>query len=98
MHFKINGIEYSIIFKHETKNVRDRHTYCIIELSENRQILVEEDAYCHPNDNFCKETGRKLALARALKALGVPVEFRREAWLCYLNRGNPFMDVIEETL
>jgi len=30
-------------------------------------IVSEGVAECHPKDNFCKNTGRKLSLARALK-------------------------------
>ena len=45
-------------------------------------------ALCHPSDNFCKETGRKLALQRALDAAWrvLAKEDRTRIWSAYFQR------------
>jgi len=48
-----------------------------------------EDHYmtsCSPKDNFCKETGRKISLTRAIAHL--PKEERTQIWKDYFNRKN----------
>jgi hypothetical protein len=42
-------------------------------------------ARCATNDCFCKETGRKLSLARAMKNANLPKEERRVIWEIYRN-------------
>lgn len=42
-------------------------------------------ASCGKNDNFCRDKGRKLSLARALKSALIPKEERTEIWECYRN-------------
>jgi hypothetical protein len=41
---------------------------------------------CHPKDSFCKETGRKRALADALNAGNYGILDRKIIWNAYLNR------------
>lgn len=41
-------------------------------------------AYCNPNDQFVKDKGRKMSLARAIKEF--PREVRVKIWEAYLNR------------
>lgn len=48
--------------------------------------FAQAEAYCHPNDTYSKETGRKLALTRALEAAGLGKEDRRRVWLAYHGR------------
>lgn len=83
MKFIYNGIEYSIRFQHQTTG-SNRHTYCRILILPERKVLVEDDAYCHTIDNFNRTIGRRLSLTRTLRSL--PKDFRRVAWMCYLNR------------
>ena len=48
-------------------------TTCIIERETTFgewQRVAQAVSVCHPSDNFCKETGRKIALLRALKDNG----------------------------
>lgn len=40
-------------------------------------------AACNPKDNFCKNTGRKIALARAVK--DYPKDVRTAVWDYYKN-------------
>jgi hypothetical protein len=42
-------------------------------------------AECTIHDNFCKETGRKLSLARAMKNANFPKEERKVIWEIYRN-------------
>jgi hypothetical protein len=41
-------------------------------------------AFTHPNDNFCRETGRKIALTRLLRDYPKPV--RAQVWKQYRER------------
>lgn len=43
--------------------------------------FAEGLAICHSHDNFCKATGRKLALADAMT--GIDVEIRTAIWQVY---------------
>ena len=38
---------------------------------------------CSEKDHFCKDTGRKLSLLRALKEMDMPKEERKVIWLLY---------------
>jgi|SRR5579859_502416 len=90
MRFTYNGKVYRIGFKHFNKPLSVRRTECSIyeELGPKEfNELVSDDAFCHHSDNFCRATGRKYALARALKALTTDRAFRHTAWMAYLNRG-----------
>lgn len=52
--------------------------------------VVEGVAKCSPRDQFAKATGRKLALARALRTLGVQRDVRRGVWQAYFDKvGRP---------
>lgn len=95
MKFEYAGCRYKIWFKYEG-TVR-RETLCFIDLvdDEKQTTFSVGSAVCAPSDRFCKETGRKVALTKALKdvqwrgALGPELkEYRRLAWRCYLNRSN----------
>lgn len=44
-------------------------------------------AKCGKRDNFCKETGRKIALTRALRCFD-DKEFRTAIWNAYFHRDN----------
>lgn len=47
-------------------------------------MIGEGRSHCHPTDNFCKETGRKIALERAVARLDK--DTRREIWRLYFDR------------
>lgn len=92
MTFEYKRSTWIITFKHETRyalptdpNVMVRGTRCDIK-PQGESLLVrgEGHSYCHPNDNFCRETGRKLALKKALLTATRP--FRTAAWRAYLGR------------
>ena len=46
-----------------------------------KTLVGEAFAYVHPNDNFCKATGRKIALKKLLS--GVERDVRRQVWEQY---------------
>jgi hypothetical protein len=49
---------------------------------------------CHKLDNFSRETGRKLALAKALNVSGLSKKERQLIWLTYLNRNTKIPDPV----
>ena len=76
--------EYSIRFKHFRN---PGASYCDIfeEFDNNERYRLSEGvSNCHPNDNFCYETGRKLALKYAL--IETPLSFRTTVWKAYFAR------------
>lgn len=49
---------------------------------------VLASSVCNPKDNFNKDAGRKLSLARALKDASLSKEERTEIWEAYRTMGN----------
>jgi len=98
MRFTYKGKTYRIGFKHFNRPGALRRTECSIyeEIGPKEFIELESnDSFCSdgdpergiPPDNFCKATGRKYALARALLNMTQDRSFRHTAWMAYLNRG-----------
>lgn len=102
MRFEFRGTEWRIWFQH-TKRGDRRETLCFIDFVQHepdpagvRATFAAGSAVCAATDPFRKETGRKLALTRALKSTAVYERFgidkmkmfRAAAWACYLNRAN----------
>ena len=91
----LGGVEYEIVFAYWTSADDDggpvRRVGC--SLGQNAVIggvkasvvANQGTARCHPNDNFSKEIGRKLALTRALA--GFSKAERAAVWAVYLSRG-----------
>jgi hypothetical protein len=91
MLFELMGIKYRIRFVYRTvergrKKQTRRLVACFIEREEDQKWIgvVGGQAECSPADQFMKETGRKLALTRALK--WQHLEFRTRAWWAYRGR------------
>ena len=92
MTFEYAGEQYRITFSHNEiyplptdQSVLVRGTRCDFKRGAMPIGLYGNGySYCHPNDNFCRETGRKLALARALRVHIRP--FRTAAWKAYLGK------------
>lgn len=87
--FQINEEKGKISFKYGT--VEDqlwRGKHRVIEahvsLDETSTNTHVGSAICHQNDNFCKDTGRKMALTRAI--VDLPRHLRRTIWAAYHNR------------
>ena len=89
--------EYHVHFWHNPP----RQTVCTLHHGDcpplwNRTALprcskigaVEGIARCSVRDRFVRATGRKIALARAMKAQGIPRVERRVLWAVYFGRIN----------
>ncbi len=84
----IDGIEYKITFQHLMKPINDNpffrpRTLCWLA---SETTTCKGEAWVHPEDTYCKETGRKLALKRALKVGGFSREQRKLFWVAYRYR------------
>lgn len=108
--FEFNGTKYAIDFTHPIevekkggKNVTHRTTKCELLINTSSvptrtifSTLSDGYSYCHPNDKFDKEIGRKKALKAALDEYQPKhgKDFRKAAWDCYFNRKNTFENPI----
>ncbi len=81
MRVTLDGQQYRIGFRYDALSPTVTDAFL---LDEAGVVLTGGRAWCHEKDNFCKETGRKLALTRAIKDL--PKEQRKLVWGAYLNR------------
>lgn len=91
-YFDIADSRYRVRFEH-TKNSDGKYTNTIAylektELSSPASVFVigAGIAYCSSSDQFCKETGRKLALSRILLDVFQDYNTRRLAWQAYFAR------------
>lgn len=85
---EVDGVPYSVMFYRDDR-VISRGTFCAIFRSDGLPdgvysgINFPSIAVCHPNDNFNKNTGRKIALKRALEQRGFDREDRTKFWQAY---------------
>ena len=89
---QIDGTEYTVHFRHQQlrepvpwgeRLIRGRTSASVENQGEEVGFGM---ARCSAGDIFCRETGRKLAMARALKDLDKPV--RTAIWQAYFQRTN----------
>lgn len=79
-------------FHTKANRKRQRTTQCIVlrrQSGDTPTLLYSGLAVCSKRDNFNKETGRKLALTRAIERLSR--EERAAIWSTYLDRQNPLV-------
>jgi len=90
MKVTIGGATYKIAFTHSNFQILKRLTLCQIfrvrEDPPGDAFVSAGQTRVHKNDVYCKETGRKLSLARALKAGGFSREERKLFWAAYRYR------------
>lgn len=91
--FEKDGVVYKIKFKYKqfdkpsrltTFNGSEFPTKGFVEcyIYHNETILASAGfAFCSVKDSFRKETGRKLSLLRAMKAMGLDKGERRKVWM-----------------
>lgn len=80
----LEGRKYFFKFQHKISG-EERGTVCTVS-NEGGEIVSHGTAHVHPKDhNFCKETGRKLALQRATKDLAK--EVKQTVWDAYRHWG-----------
>ena len=93
MKVTVEGVPYKVRWQYGLAG----NGVCVRRLTEcriSRNTNPEEDyvgfAECSPTDHFCKETGRKVSLTRALKhatrVLGWGGKQRRVVWETYFSR------------
>jgi len=88
---KINRREYQVRFRHS--NAVFRYTLC--EIMRGDKVVAFGAAECHPKDNFCKNTGRKIALVRALQIL-FPTKRGKKRSRAIIARRKVFWDAYAE--
>jgi hypothetical protein len=77
---KIDEVEYKFSFKHHPIVVPP-YTICYVDIKDGG---ISYYAWLHPNDRYSRETGRKVALTRALKDLFPNNKAaRKEVWKTY---------------
>ncbi len=89
MKVTIGDKTYKIAFEHQNYKALRRHTACHIFRDEPAALIAEGLTSVHKNDTYCKETGRKLSLARALANAGFTREERKLFWAVYRYRAVP---------
>ena len=83
MKINIDGRDYSFKFQHNTTG-QERGTVCRIFNEAGEQVIYGV-SNVHPQDNFCKEKGRKIALSRAIKSWDKA--YREQVWNEYRTWG-----------
>jgi hypothetical protein len=80
--FRINfeGNEVKVYFKY---NRPIGHTYCGIKVND--EEVCHGESLCSSKDNFNYNSGRKAALARALKQFSSEPDTRKEFWDAYFK-------------
>jgi len=72
------------------------HSYCVTNkypikagtvcrLQGDRGVETSAEALCSKKDNFCKDTGRKISLSRAMQKAELPKKERTLIWEAYRN-------------
>jgi hypothetical protein len=80
--FRVIG--YKITFKHYDGDAGEKITECNVLNAENEEEIVSTGyAWCCPEDQFNRNTGRKIAMARAIKDFIIPV--RANIWDAYFE-------------
>ena len=83
-----NGTEYWVSFFHHVKNDRPPYTKCIIENNNEKSLVGIGVATLATGDRFCKDKGRKIAMKRAMNAIGLNKETRKLFWIEYHKMTN----------
>ncbi len=96
MRFQFGDQVFKIWFQY-SKHDGQRETVCLIDdvkdgIAEAKATFAAGSSVCSSSDQFRKETGRKIALTRALRAAGAvralcdDKRFRKAAWEAYWAR------------
>jgi len=85
--FKVD--DYKVVFRYtRDSNKRPIATQCVV-LDKTNSVIARDNAYCNPVDQFNREVGRKLALARTLRTLfprrDTELEYRKRFWNAYFK-------------
>jgi len=84
----INNKSYRVSWDHDYLDyLEDKQTLCTIEESTDNcewMPLITGVAYCSLKDHYCKETGRKIFMTKAIAKF--PKEVRKLIWNAYRSR------------
>ena len=69
-------------------DVKERRTVCMVSDEKWRVQHGTGMTHCASTDTYCRDKGRKLSLARALKDARLSKEERTEIWEAYRTMGN----------
>ena len=94
--FTYDGHQYKLSFEYR-KDSRETTARLIRGEDPHGRDCVIGLSFCHPNDNPCRETGRKIAIRDAIRSIPSiisewfdgkepPREFRRAIWNAYWDR------------
>lgn len=75
--------KYRAVFSYRRDSGRLTATICALGLDQNFAVEGIGVAVISPGDNFCKETGRRLSLKRAMMDAGLDKETRTQIWEAY---------------
>ena len=91
MRISVNGTPHQVDFQHWRYNPGGNQTSCCFDAIPEPRGVVRWTSWaeCSPNDTFRKATGRKVALARALKAKGYHKAWRTAFWAAYFQQAKP---------
>lgn len=83
MNIELDNRKFRIGFRH----LVPLETVCIIKYvpggDESHVLIAEGVALCSEQDTFCRTTGRKVSLARALKNANFSKKSRKTVWDLY---------------
>lgn len=81
--------EIIVRFSHHHESTFKPYTFAIVTFEEKdgTERTTTGEAHLHPNDQYDKRIGRKIALAQALKRSGLTREERRQVWEGLFARG-----------
>lgn len=84
IYFKIDDDQCRVVFNRS----KPAHTFAFFQVSKPAgfETIEMAGAVCSPQDQFCKETGRKHALQRLLKKVFQDRSKRRIVWDAYFAR------------
>lgn len=83
-YFKVDNAECRVTFR----RLKTGYTFAFFQVLEPAGFVTAEtaSALCSPQDQFCKETGRKLALQRLLSEVFQDRDKRKLVWQAYFAR------------
>jgi len=73
---------------HEPGTTTHAELYKVLDGNSLEYLNAHASAYLHPNDRFSKSKGRKIALAKLLKIMGLNKEQRTFVWQVYFEKHN----------
>lgn len=75
--------KYTVKWHHDQRDdLPPTYTECRIEAGG---LYATAIAFCHPDDIFCRDTGRRISMARCMSLMNLPKPERAKIWEAYRN-------------